>query len=344
MIALFVENGARTRPDPKHGRKGSPMPISISCPQCGKTYQLHDELAGKRAKCKCGQTFVVPEPVEELPSASDPPSDRLEQKPLDRTTSSSAPIGLPPKQKDKRKPLRIVVIAVELVAAVLAIAMVVYVIAEWMESPKDVVTRVVSPAPIDLVGYATPLEAFAAREWANNTQDWKAMLLTYTSESQDRLAGGLARDIHRMASFDTECAELVTKHGLDELLRVEKESLPKLDDDRKAQAERDGKLGSALRDKSAFYVDANSRVAAMRKESNEKRRATVFARYVEQMEQIDQAQRSATLTNVLTHGDNAQGRRCVFVEGRSLITPVQFRRINGRWYMHDPIERGSADE
>jgi len=36
------------------------MAISIQCPQCGKSYNHSDDLAGKRVKCKCGQAFAAP--------------------------------------------------------------------------------------------------------------------------------------------------------------------------------------------------------------------------------------------------------------------------------------------
>ncbi len=37
------------------------MPISLSCPQCGKLYQLSDGLAGKKGRCKvCGSVFQIP--------------------------------------------------------------------------------------------------------------------------------------------------------------------------------------------------------------------------------------------------------------------------------------------
>jgi len=39
------------------------MPISLSCPQCHKIYQLSDSLAGKKARCKdCGTVFQIPAP------------------------------------------------------------------------------------------------------------------------------------------------------------------------------------------------------------------------------------------------------------------------------------------
>lgn len=36
------------------------MPIAVNCSQCGRSYQLRDELAGKKAKCKCGGTILIP--------------------------------------------------------------------------------------------------------------------------------------------------------------------------------------------------------------------------------------------------------------------------------------------
>jgi DNA-binding beta-propeller fold protein YncE len=42
------------------------MPILFRCPACGQQYRLKDEMAGKVAKCKCGQAINVP--------AADPPS------------------------------------------------------------------------------------------------------------------------------------------------------------------------------------------------------------------------------------------------------------------------------
>ncbi|MEX2092531.1 MAG: hypothetical protein WD971_07625 [Pirellulales bacterium] len=37
--------------------------ITFSC-ECGKRHQVKDELAGKRGKCSCGKTLVIPQSVE----------------------------------------------------------------------------------------------------------------------------------------------------------------------------------------------------------------------------------------------------------------------------------------
>ena len=53
------------------------MPISFTCPQCGKRYAVNNEMAGKAAKCGCGNQLVVPSPEAETPA--------------DETTSPVAP-------------------------------------------------------------------------------------------------------------------------------------------------------------------------------------------------------------------------------------------------------------
>jgi len=38
------------------------MAIMLECPGCGKRYKLKDEMAGKQAKCACGNVITVPAP------------------------------------------------------------------------------------------------------------------------------------------------------------------------------------------------------------------------------------------------------------------------------------------
>lgn len=56
------------------------MPIPITCPVCGQSYQLRDEMAGKSIHCRCGQAIAAPESasvfnlLDELPPATCAPS------------------------------------------------------------------------------------------------------------------------------------------------------------------------------------------------------------------------------------------------------------------------------
>ncbi len=51
------------------------MAITITCQACNKSYKLKDELAGKKVKCKCGHSMVVPKPRPK--SAADPLNSEL---------------------------------------------------------------------------------------------------------------------------------------------------------------------------------------------------------------------------------------------------------------------------
>src|SRR5688572_27988928 len=41
------------------------MPIAFACTGCGKSFKVKDELAGRKAKCSCGQVVTVPIPKPE---------------------------------------------------------------------------------------------------------------------------------------------------------------------------------------------------------------------------------------------------------------------------------------
>ena len=48
--------------------------ITIQCPKCSKTYQVSAEKAGHKAKCSCGQVWIIPvdAPAEASPAAAQP--------------------------------------------------------------------------------------------------------------------------------------------------------------------------------------------------------------------------------------------------------------------------------
>jgi hypothetical protein len=47
--------------------EGEYMPISFQCPECAKSFNVRDELAGKKARCKCGAAIQVPQPTQQQP-------------------------------------------------------------------------------------------------------------------------------------------------------------------------------------------------------------------------------------------------------------------------------------
>ena len=74
------------------------MSIEVQCPDCGQQYRLRDEMAGKTAKCKCGNPITIPaasaSPQSGLSDLLDQESSHPAQPQVDST--SSQPSGLVP--------------------------------------------------------------------------------------------------------------------------------------------------------------------------------------------------------------------------------------------------------
>lgn len=57
------------------------MPIKVSCVDCGEVFQVKDEMAGKRVKCRlCGIPVRVPNEVSEDPDEDELPMSRKQAK------------------------------------------------------------------------------------------------------------------------------------------------------------------------------------------------------------------------------------------------------------------------
>jgi|GEM_PF-3246465 len=78
------------------------MSISVSCPQCGKTYDIPDNRAGQTGKCTCGATMTIPSPAGQVeapaapwqsPAQVNPPQSSV-QPPVEPRN----PYGPPPNQ------------------------------------------------------------------------------------------------------------------------------------------------------------------------------------------------------------------------------------------------------
>jgi hypothetical protein len=66
------------------------MSIEFACPACNKPYRLKDELAGKTARCSCGQQIKIParapEPATDLGDLLDEIEEPTKKAPLTPTT------------------------------------------------------------------------------------------------------------------------------------------------------------------------------------------------------------------------------------------------------------------
>jgi hypothetical protein len=99
------------------------MSISVLCDECGRTYQVRDEMAGRKGKCPRGHPIVVPEldeePIEFETSASgefdfqaDAPSSmstkksgrRLDRRQAAEPEENEFPFSNPPAQAEEQAP------------------------------------------------------------------------------------------------------------------------------------------------------------------------------------------------------------------------------------------------
>ena len=83
------------------------MPIPISCSHCNRKYQVRDELAGKVAKCPCGQNLTIPAPAQDslMPLLDEEGIDATASDPFSRMPQEVASEGttLPPLSGVKKR-------------------------------------------------------------------------------------------------------------------------------------------------------------------------------------------------------------------------------------------------
>ncbi len=341
------------------------MPISLKCPKCRQSYRVKDELAGRRVQCKCGEAMAVPQPAAAsepaAAGASDPLSSLLDEEmppaaegPTLRSTVVAAGSGLTqtaplptikPAKKTGLNPVLIGAIAGAAVVGVLLIVLVVVLMGgpgeSEVASTEDTAEEgAVGGAKEPPAGFATPEEAFEAVKKAQIERDWAAHLRAFTPESQDNLVGGAALAAVMLAKSDPGVSQLFEKHGVDQALLKDAPSIEKPGDFgalvgqmQKYQKQ----LAAAIRDKPAFYVDMMRHMETVGQQMAEKASASLFGVDVSKIRaEAEKLQAAARLVDVKIDGDTAVGSQTFTFQGRTFKTPVHFRRINGRWFVHQP--------
>ena len=354
------------------------MTISFQCPQCSRKYQVGDEFAGKRVQCKCGQKLTVPAPSSPTDSAgpsaggeSDPLSDLFDEAlpppaigPAAVGAAQGGPVVLPrakrPQKKTGLSPAVLAAIIGGGIVVVLLIGLIGFLTlggGASEEAGADASGQGEAASPDDgPSGFATPEEAFAALQKATLGKDWARVLAAHTPESQQRLVGAVASQATMFMKFagrDAELAGLLKKHGLDEsLLEAQpfdmKSVMASGDLAEMAQKmeQHQQKLVAAIKDRSAFFVEMTE---LLEKKGDEWAKnmpgASSLMRAAERSRaEAEKARAEAKLVDVEISGDTAQGKQQIRFRDRTMGLPVHFRRIDGRWYMHQPSVAEAAEE
>lgn len=338
------------------------MTISVQCPECGKSYQLRDELAGQQAKCKCGAVVAIPQPAamqnlldEELEEELAGPAVESESFPADGAMAGDAvgtaagPLGTLPArrpQKTSRNPVVIVAVVAGGVAVLALIGLVFFLVGGGGGGGKG-------GGQAKALGYASPQEAFDAHKNATIDKDWQTQINCLTPEGRDQLVGSMASMAAGMAREKPEFADLLRRYGVDESVWKDGSSLTDafsgrgkkdLNEALRRIREKQKSLAAVIHDKAAFYAEVMEHFEELGKEAVRKFGGNRID-FSELQEKANRAQAEAQLVDLKIDGDIAEGKQSITFGSRPLKTPVSFKRINGRWYLHSnwPGQKSSTD-
>ena len=304
------------------------MPIALSCPGCSKQYSLADNLAGKRAKCNCGQTLVVPPlpaPVteelfpdlggdalgssdgslfDELPAGFDavPAPTNFPAQPA-ALAASSSPAATPKKKKKKKKKgglskTMIGLIAGGSVVGVLVVGtLFVLLIAFAMKG-----------------GYGSPTDAVEAYQVALGKKDWSGQFKTLNPESQKKVLGKMITTLQPDVSSSPEISQVIVKYGGDAMLTGTPDfsrvgNLPIFY----------SKLVRAMTAEEEKHMPRNALLKTLQKKPMGEARRTLAR---------------AKITELEVDGDSAKCNLMFMVDKEEFRVPVDLKKVSGRWFLH----------
>jgi len=285
------------------------MPIPVSCSHCNRKYQIRDELAGKVAKCQCGQNLTIPTPVQDgltplldEESVGTAPSDPFAGIPddVDSQGSSLAPLAPLPKKRRKRKKVDTfwIFLLGGGAGAVVLIGGLIFLVVTVVMQPRC----------------GTPERAFNTLRKALMHEDWKTLYEVMTPDVQETMYRATVSKVPFAAPKSRTFKAICDKYGLER---------PELLDE--------SKRSSAFAAVMDAFMDARTyREMGMPfpKDEMEKRRKAMT-------EGIKQFK----LSNVEITGDRATGR-LTHPDHPSSDT-IEFQRIDGRWRIAgDEIKSG----
>jgi hypothetical protein len=313
------------------------MPIAVSCSQCGRKYQLRDELAGKAAKCPCGQTMTIPKApppvaiaVTDPPAAPVAPSDPFAGLTDDFASQGAtlAPLAKTRKRPGrKRNPYLVPAIAGGAIVIVLCAVVVVVALssggAGTAASPKSA-----PPAPAaPTARWPTPESVFEAMKQAVAAEDRGAFYDTLSPRSQGDLVHnitGVLVMVQLLPEAITRARaqplrDVIAKYGLD---KVPKPSGPggtrEYTERFKAEVDR-------IADKREFFVVVTPIINEVEKSLNP------LASGGMNQEARTQVLQTAQLADVKITSGTATGALTITFKGQTIRDSIRFTKIDGDW-------------
>ncbi len=190
--------------------------------------------------------------------------------------------------------------------------------------------------------YRTPEEVFEAAKKAIAREDWKGVCATFTDNTRDMLAGGLAmmplmaKGFAKLAGEDKEkemlekikpLTDVLAKHGLTDavLKKMEKQG----DKGEKGEeAIRKGlkRLVGPIKDRCAFIAEM---ITVLKKADGKGLKDGPLPK-------------DAELKDLKVDGDHAKGTVVSTVSGKEKRDPIEFRKIGGSWKIDLPLQIGKG--
>ncbi len=337
------------------------MAISIQCAGCGKSYSLADKLAGKKVKCSCGQSMVVPGP-EATPIAHDPldalgdlgppgaaPTPGIDEDalwdealpPAEGTTlptpggAALGALGTPvipnepePARRKKKKASGkgnqlLVYLAVGGGLAAIAAAI--------------IVAAVTASRP----GHRSPEDVFAVYSDCMQRQTWKPLFRAMDPDTLDRYTLLVIDRTQYLASKSGEMREVFARHT------GQPYELPTTDagnDDEETDLEDVfGQQGQAteawqreivskIEDKPTFLMDLSVAIEAYQ-EKHLPRNPAAKMLIKKPLGEFRRQMADGQLTELTIDGDRATAHIPVREPDGVIEAPIVFSRINGRWFL-----------
>ena len=349
------------------------MPISVRCSKCGHSYQLRDELAGKQAKCRCGQTLTIPvaSPLtslldEEHIGASPDDMDEamlrgaIPSRPQRSQSSPQFGKGFAKKKRGKDNTTKIIA-AVAGGAVLFVVLLAVFILSGTEDKPVASVPPPPVPAgppPVtSLPGQATPRETFETFKQAWVAKDWARVYALLTPQTQNQMTSVIAMMSASFGPLNPELAAVAKKHGLDAtgLAGLSMGGANSFAEEQPVKPNLNAVVSQAMgaaekiNDKKGFFIDAlpvflkfvqSQQFAAMAQMGSQMSGVSITAG----LDMLPIFSENTTLMNLRIDGQTATAVAKTAAAapppgdmhnagGKEKTTPLKFNQISGSWYL-----------
>ncbi|MBN2023425.1 MAG: hypothetical protein JW809_11610 [Pirellulales bacterium] len=327
------------------------MTISVQCPQCGQGYRLRDELAGKKAKCRCGQTLTIPEaepaiePLATLLDEADvlaPPVAEPLAPPGAHHPRPSAAFGAAWSKKGARRkgknPALLLALVGGGVVGLLLVGLVIYLLTS--SGPTGAPARAATgsvpmepPPGAPPARWPTPEAVFKTYHDAIVAKDWGAVFDSLTPRAGRELVGMAAVISTNLADGRPDIRTLLDQHGLGAAKSTAMDLMMagKIDEAMAAMRSEGNEMADRVNDPRQFFIQAMGLLDAP-PVANQSPVAAMIAR---PWAAIWQMHGSVELQGVVMDGDEATGRATARVGGAAIPCTARFKRIDGEWRVDD---------